>query len=435
MIRPMMSIALLVCSLNALAQSPAPTPAADARPVVAASPAPTPRAEHPASAAHDARAAEIRSQIEAHRAEQRASSTRAAHDATAARREMEQAKVEMERASARLAELSQRLAREDIEAALARPAFDRPIVGVVLATEATDGVRLAAVTPESPAAKAGLRSGDVLLQINGVALEGSSAEDRLRQARDLIGNLEEDDEVKFDYRRGDKRGKVALRAALMPGLVWWRGDNGGLAPMPELSGARLADLARLRAERWEIGRIAPLAGCGEGNQDCEFGPMAEVWRWRGLRLAAIEPKLGRYFGSDVGVLVLSTPSDELQGLEPGDVLLQVQGETVTEPQQAMQLMRAAAPGDRIRIELLRDRTRQRAELEAPKQVRFAFPPAPPAPPAPPRPPKPPTPAPDRAYSDSAPAVPAAPPAPDAPQPPPPPPQRDNMQGVLQQILN
>ena len=50
----------------------------------------------------------------------------------------------------------------------------QPVIGVVLAQDATTGVAIAAVTPGSAASQAGLRTGDRLLAIDGHAVLGST---------------------------------------------------------------------------------------------------------------------------------------------------------------------------------------------------------------------------------------------------------------------
>lgn len=358
---------------------------------------------------------------------------RAASDTDAARRELRDAQRELERASSRIAELTQKLYRDDIEMALHRPAFERPVLGVVMSGDERAGVRLAAVTPESPAAKAGLRSGDRLIRIDGQALSGTDPDSRLAQARALIGELQQDQEVRLAYQRGDQTREVTVKADSMPGLVWWRGEG----QTPE---AIRMQLRPLLAENFkmDIGAISPLSGCGVGGNDCLLAPMAEAYRWRGLRLAALEPKLGRYFGAERGVLVLTTPGDELAGLEPGDVIVEIDGTAVEQPQDAMRLMRGKAPGSRIAVDFLRDRKSRQVQLDAPKFARFPLLLPPPPPPAPPAPPVAPTPPPALA-PEAMPAVPAMPSMRSVPSPPEPPaspaPPEGDRPGVLERVLS
>ena len=324
--------------------------------------------------------------------------------------ELEAARRELERASSRFAEIAQTLAGDEIESALSTRAFDRPVLGVVLSGDTGAGVRLAAVTPKSPAAEAGLRSGDRLLRIRGSDIDGADADARLANARAAIGRLEKGELVAITIEREGKRKDVTLTAASMPGVVWWRGETPqGLEVMRYLQQPSLPENFPM-----ELGQLAPLAACGADGDACVIQPMAEAYRWRGLRLAALEAKLGRYFGSERGVLVLTSPGESLAALEPGDVLLRIDGEVVDLPQQVMREMRGKAPGEQIAIEFLRDRKRRTVSVDAPKLARFPL--LAPPPPAPPVPPSPPAPA-----SMPAPPLPMSPPAPAAPAPPPPPP--------------
>jgi hypothetical protein len=367
----------------AAAQSPAAAPSPAARPAPAAAPAPR------------------------------------AAPAAARRAELEVARRELERASSRFAEIAQTLAGDEIETALARRGFDRPVIGVVLSGDEGAGVRLAAVTPKSPAADAGLRSGDRLLRIRGSDIGGKDSDARLATARAAIGHLEKGERVELTIERDGKRRDVTVAAASLPGVVWWRGETPqGLEVMRYLQQPSLPENFPM-----ELGQLAPLAGCGANGDGCVLQPMAEAYRWRGLRLAALEAKLGRYFGSDRGVLVLTTPNETLPALEPGDVLLRIDGEPVDLPQEVMREMRAKAPGEQIAIEFLRDRKRRTVSVDAPKLARFPLL-APPPPPAPPVAPAPPAPVAPPAGVPSLP-LPAAPAPPSPPSPPLPPSEDDD----------
>ncbi|MGO4779667.1 hypothetical protein AB4084_29760, partial [Lysobacter sp. 2RAB21] len=55
--------------------------------------------------------------------------------------------------------------------------------------------------------------------------------------------------------------------------------------------------------RTEIYRIGPDEDCN--GKPCPMPLISEALRWNGLNLASLDTKLGRYFGTDRGVLVLS----------------------------------------------------------------------------------------------------------------------------------
>src|SRR5574341_1658098 len=88
---------------------------------------------------------------------------------------------------------------------------DRGVIGINAQSEAdpaTDsiGAKLAAVTPGSPAARAGLRAGDIVTKYNGAALGGERSEERgysgpAHKLLELAQEVEPGDTVKLEYRR------------------------------------------------------------------------------------------------------------------------------------------------------------------------------------------------------------------------------------------
>ncbi len=137
--------------------------------------------------------------------------------------------------------------------------------------------------------------------------------------------------------------------------------------------------------------------------------------WWGLNLVSINPDLGGYFGADKGVLVLSTDNDSFKGLKSGDVLLDVAGQKVERPEDALRLLREQPAGSDVKVQVLRQRKALTLSMKAPEfKSIFVPPPPPPAPPAPPLPP-----------ARPARAAPPAPPAPPSPPTPPSPPETDD----------
>ncbi len=132
----------------------------------------------------------------------------------------------------------------------------------------------------------------------------------------------------------------------------------------------------------------------------------------GLNLAALNPDLGGYFGTDKGVLVLSADADTYKGLKSGDVLQDVSGHAVNRPEDALRLLRDAPAGSEVKMQVLRQRKPLTLSLKAPefKGIFVPPPPAPPVPPAMPAPPAPPAAPVPRAMP--APPAPPAPPSPD-----------------------
>lgn len=288
----------------------------------------------------------------------------------------------------------------------------RPGIGIVLAPNpAANGVKIAAVTPDSPASKAGLRSGDILLSVDGKNIAGSG-ESAVDDARRRLSDLKQDQLVKLGYARAGKTAVASVKADQIRRAIMI--ERGG--PTMERHGHGEGDNVFVLPQRvqMDIERIGPMGDCGKGKDDCHYPALVEAFRWQGLNLASLDAGLGRYFGTSDGVLVLSS-SEELKGLQSGDVIQRVGGNAVKSPRDVMRALRDKDEGTQLKLDLLRDRKPVAVSVTVPKSRPLPFmlpPPPPPVPPVPPAPPAPP--------AARTPGV-----APVAPVPPPPPPRPDS----------
>jgi membrane-associated protease RseP (regulator of RpoE activity) len=341
-------------------------------------------------------------------------------DKAALQAQLKSAQADLDRAAGRVAELTTQLGLGD-GVRVQRIHASRPVLGLVLAPF-DGGVRIAGVTPDSPAANAGVLAGDVLTAIDGHPILGSSRDLRVTNARGLLDHLDVKIPVSLAVQRSNKTltfkvtpvrfvGRPAfafvdssgdVTAAMGDVLLDGDPDNPGIsarafyiAPPPPPPGVS-------PQIRREVIRMGPGEMCK--GKDCDDLPLlAEAFRWHGLNLAAVDAQLGRYFGTNSGVLVLST-GQALAGLQPGDVLRTIDGKPVATPRQAMAALEARPVGTRVDVEYLRDKRAAHAQVTVPKAMPWRFPAPPPPPPAPPVP--------------RAPAAPRAPMAPPAPPPPP-----------------
>ena len=60
--------------------------------------------------------------------------------------------------------------------------------------------------------------------------------------------------------------------------------------------------------------------------------------FRALELVPVTPKLGQYFGTDKGLLVVRAPAEAGAKLEEGDVLLTIGGRTPENPRHAFRIL-------------------------------------------------------------------------------------------------
>lgn len=384
-----------------------------------------------------------------------------APEAQAADKELAQARTELARAARRVAELSGATHATAPMVHFEQQLIRRPVLGVLLAPDPEAGVRITGVTPDGAAAKAGVKSGDRLLSVDGTLLADADADLRVAKARKLLGSLDTGTPVKLAYARNGRNATLSVTPQVNERVFVWNGEAPRALATPMSPGGGVHELASIDIEtlrhalppgvapqlRTEIIRMGADDLCKD--KPCNLPMLVEAFRWNGLNLASVDAQLGRYFGTDRGVLVLSAGED-LSGLQPGDVIQRIDGKAVATPREAMDALRARPADSAVAVEYLRDRRTANAQVKVPKAMplRIPVPPTPPAPPAPPpppsaaHPPAPPAPAPmaqverrvvmvddngttrtwvDQGDDAQAPMPPVPPQAPMPPQPPAPPP--------------
>jgi membrane-associated protease RseP (regulator of RpoE activity) len=322
---------------------------------------------------------------------------------TAQQKALDAARSQLDAAAKRYADLAREYGVERGSMEIRQRLLRKPVIGVLLAPDDQAGVRIAGVTPSSAAAESGLRSGDRIVAIDGKAIAGTDADARIATARAAIAGHDDKSKMQLRYLRDGREATVALAPKPGQSMVFIPGME-GMEPGDDLQVMRLpgggynieADKVRGMMPsiapdiRREIIRLGPGGDCK--GEHCKIPVLAEALRWNGLNLASVDPALGRYFGTDKGVLVLST-GPELASLQPGDVVRSVAGKPVASPREVMDALRGRETGSKVAVEYLRDRKPATAQLTVPEPMRFPIPPAPPAPPAPPTaaPPAPPAP--------------------------------------------
>lgn len=222
-------------------------------------------------------------------------------------------------------------------------------VKVNLRARETDsiGAYVDAVTPGGPADQAGIRSGDIITRLDGKSvLAGGAAEGADREVREslpglrlieLAAQLEPSDTVPVEYRRGKERRTASVVTAPEPELAErFRFDYRGPEGM-----ARAVVPTGDFLERFEM--------AGPHWQFFSGSPLGR------LELAPLNPDLGRYFGTENGILVVSAPQDSALGLRGGDVVQRVDGREPSSPSHLLRILRSYEPGETFRMDIMRNR--------------------------------------------------------------------------------
>ena len=218
-------------------------------------------------------------------------------------------------------------------------------IKVNLQARGTDslGAYVESVSPNGPAAKAGLRSGDLITKLDGASvLAGGRAEQEGNQRQsppglrliELAARLGPADTVPIEFLRGKERRTVTVVTEDEPDTFTMRMPPPG-GPRDEMQVGDFMDMG-------PAGRFEFLAGSPLGD----------------LELAPLNPDLGTYFGTTEGVLVIRAPKDGTLGLKGGDVVQAVDGRKPAGPSHLLRILRSYDRGETFKLDILRNRKRE-----------------------------------------------------------------------------
>lgn len=244
-------------------------------------------------------------------------------DETKLEEQLEAARKQLDAAAHQVAELTEQLSGPVIQSFMDMDMDvdmdgHRAIIGVQLeASGGGAGARVREVSPGGPAAEAGIRVGDVIVAVNGTEVKG---ENPARQVMRLVRAVKPDSKVSLRVQRDGAARDFTVVARAAPAYFFAQFPDFG----PEvLTGPRGPLLLR--------------------------GPVTD------MELATLTPQLGRYFGSDKGVLVVRAPADGALKLEDGDVILAIDGREPSGGSHATRILASYQPGEKVTLRIVRMR--------------------------------------------------------------------------------
>jgi len=304
---------------------------------------------------------EAQASAEAERAEAAAVSESASREAEV-NRKLEDAERRMAEAARQIAELtSERLPQlRQLERRIEIINDSRPRLGVNIADDESggpsEGVSIVGVTPGSAAEEAGLRAGDIITAINDESLSSDEAGESVRRIMDFMEGVEAGDILLVEYLRDGKVGSVEVE----PRVVEMHHFSFGGFPkdfsMPAIPDVHMAPEV--------VEKLRSFTFSWPGNV------------WADMELVELNEGLGKYFGADSGVLVVSAPESNALKLEDGDVIRKIDGREPTSVRHAMRILGSYQPGETLELEVLREKKKRTLEIEMPDDRRSYVRPAP-----------------------------------------------------------
>jgi serine protease Do len=211
------------------------------------------------------------------------------------------------------------------------------------------GVMIGAVTPDSPAAKAGLKEKDVITEVNGQRVEGAA------QFRRMIREIPAGRAVQLTVWREGRSQSLSATLGKSEELhrKWMTASPGAFNfRMPEVEIPDMPAIAGLGDELTILGGGRPRLGI-DGED--------------------ISGQLGSFFGAPdgEGILVRSVSSDspaEKGGLKAGDVITTYNGERVHTVGDLRQKMAAQSDAQTAKVGVLRNHSQVTVTVELPART-------------------------------------------------------------------
>jgi S1-C subfamily serine protease len=246
--------------------------------------------------------------------------------------QLDAARKRLEEAAHEVAQLSSQLSGTVIDQVMP---FEpgHAIIGVQLEpAKGTAGARVREVSPGGPAAEAGIHVGDVIVAVNGTELKG---DEPARQVVRIMRDVKPDARVQLRVLRDGKTRELSVTAR--PGPAVLAGVHGlsdlGFGPFPEWHGALML-----------------------------HGPLMD------MELATLTPRLGSYFGSEQGVLVVRAPAGGALKLEDGDVILAIDGRQPTSGSHATRILSSYQPGEKLTLRIIRQHRTLEVDATLPESM-------------------------------------------------------------------
>lgn len=356
-----------------------------------------------------------------------------------AREEIAREREELSRTHRELRRATQEVARAHRELGLAEDRRiltrtinlgDRAMMGVILGEMTDAGIKVIGLSPDGPAERAGIKTGDILTSVRGESLTSAGEGSARDVIYEVLSDIGEGEEISVGVMREGKPMDFMVKPEKREPASWAsyiRLPDPIVAPsapadpaapvapvapnvlveriaVPPVDTAVIAAEAIAMAEDMEAFHIVIEGDDGDTSEysysfnfdpsdfdfdpsDFEFDPDAfseigsqalnEASLWfgsgatMGLRFSDINEGLSGYFGTDSGILVLEAPEDNAFSLRAGDVVLKVGDHDIRGAADFVRALRDHDGGESVELHIKRDKRDVSLNVVIPEN-RFGF---------------------------------------------------------------
>jgi len=267
---------------------------------------------------------------------------------------LREAEERMEQAAREVAELSRERLPQVWKFDRRIEISNRPHIGITIDGDPDGdpvaGVEIIGVTPGTAADDGGLHAGDIITNVNEQTLHADNSVAANKLLLEVMEAVEEGDVLTLEYLRN---GSVTI-IELLPRLS----TAHSFAWLPNVGEMHWPDAPDFTVhpeviEKFRLSFGFPMFGSAWGN----------------MELVELSEGLGKYFGTDHGLLVVSAPDEDGLELQDGDVIQSIDGREPTDVRHALRILSSYESGEKLKLGIMRDKKKRTLDIEVPADHR------------------------------------------------------------------
>ena len=262
--------------------------------------------------------------------------------------QMREAEERLAEAARKIAELSRSKIPGIVELERRFHMDGRAVLGITIGTDDDDGpvegVTVRGLSPGGAAADAGLRAGDIITAVNDESLTADNSEQANAKLLEFMSGVEKGDTLDVEYLRNGKQTSVEIQPRESSAFAFAFGPG---------------------RQNYSV-QLAPNMPNFDFRQ---FAWISDGSGWGHMEMVALTERLGKYFGTDKGLLVVRAPEDDSLKLEDGDVIQSIDGRDPKSVSHAMRILGSYQSGEELELQIMRDKRKQTLKIQMPDNRR------------------------------------------------------------------